>query len=231
MEQHCKIESDYPNETMGTAYVPHKASTPYASFYNTKTPNAKRPIQTQTSETNCSSNPWEAYLSQNTQNSREPKKSKAGCVFCYIDGYGQIFILLVYQKESHFYGFPKGTIEDGETPEECAKREVGEEIKWNIQGVQFGKSFTFKHHTYYFVRLKKPFNCRVDQKEIGKFTWKPIDDIQEKTVSKFTWKILGEVKQFLRGLQIMEMPNFSEVSKVKEDSYVENPNIRWGRSV
>ncbi|XP_071541870.1 m7GpppN-mRNA hydrolase-like [Panulirus ornatus] len=59
----------------------------------------------------------------------------------HIPTYGAIMIsddhsqvLLVQAQKSRKWGFPKGKIEDGESPEDCAVREVMEETGYDISG-------------------------------------------------------------------------------------------------
>ena len=53
-------------------------------------------------------------------------------------------ILLIFRRGK--WDLPKGKLDKGETLEECAVREVGEET--NLEGIELGKMLTITYHTY-----------------------------------------------------------------------------------
>ena len=91
---------------------------------------------------------------------------------------GQYQFLLIKQKNSKHYGFPKGHVEADETKEETAKREVYEET-----GIQIN---LFSHvQTYVHYEPKKGVNKRVDY-----FLSEAINSdftIQESEVEEILW--------------------------------------------
>ena len=70
----------------------------------------------------------------------ELKKEKScGCI---IINNGKV--LLVYEKNRNFWGFPKGHMEEGETEIETALREVKEEVGLDVE-IDFKKRYTLNY--------------------------------------------------------------------------------------
>lgn len=56
------------------------------------------------------------------------KEKSCGCIIIKDDK-----VLLVFEKNRNFWGFPKGHVETGETELETAKREVKEEVGLDVE--------------------------------------------------------------------------------------------------
>jgi 8-oxo-dGTP diphosphatase len=79
--------------------------------------------------------------------------------------------------------FPGGKIDDGESPEKCLRREVGEEIGITVSVVLALPPHTHQYST--FIVTLYPFVCRVSSGEIvliehAALTWLPPDEL-------YTW--------------------------------------------
>lgn len=101
-----------------------------------------------------------------------------------------IYILLVKDKNSDTWGFPKGHLVSGESLEDCAKRELLEET--GIDKVDIlsylgntSYSYNFNRNTYnkkafYFLgRTSYTEKINVDEKEISSAKWVPISSVKD----------------------------------------------------
>lgn len=78
-------------------------------------------------------------------------------------------VLLIYSASRKSYTFPKGTIEDGETKEETAIREVKEETGYTVKIVKFLNEYTYEFNDVAGVRYRKTVSyfllkCTDDEK-------------------------------------------------------------------
>lgn len=96
----------------------------------------------------------------------------------YRDYNGTVEFLTVRSKAFGHWGFPKGHVEEGETEEETAKREVLEET-----GLEINICSDFRTSIEYSPK-------RVVYKEVIFFIGKPIGEnvtIQEEEIADFRW--------------------------------------------
>ncbi|MFN7088307.1 MAG: bis(5'-nucleosyl)-tetraphosphatase [Candidatus Paceibacteria bacterium] len=115
------------------------------------------------------------------------------------------YLLLEYESEKEYWGFPKGIVEPNESPQEAAKREISEET--GLRDVEFIPGFRKQIH--YFFRhgntlVSKDviyFLCRalsdkvVISEEHKGFDWFLYEDaLRRLTYNK---EILKEAEQFL----------------------------------
>ena len=70
------------------------------------------------------------------------KETSVGCIIFKDDK-----VLLIFQNNTNFWGFPKGHMEKGETELETAKREVKEEI-----GLDVDINPKYRYELHYVVR-------------------------------------------------------------------------------
>lgn len=91
-------------------------------------------------------------------------------------------ILLVFGKKSQKWGFPKGHMENGETEEETARRELKEEtgIAWDGQ---YTNRIRFRNNIYFIVDVTKDDVMTQmhieDVEEIEKIAWLSDNDIMK----------------------------------------------------
>ena len=92
-------------------------------------------------------------------------------------------VLLVKQTLGH-YGFPKGHVEDGETEEETAIREVKEETNIDIEIIKKDKfmitynvSDTISKDVIYFIAKPLSFKAVPQETEVAEILWVDINDV------------------------------------------------------
>lgn len=92
-------------------------------------------------------------------------------------------VLLVYEKNRNFWGFPKGHVEQNETELETAIREVKEEVGLDIDILK-EKRYEFKYNIgkeiektcVLFVSFPKTFNIKNQESEIELSKWFTFDE-------------------------------------------------------
>ena len=96
-------------------------------------------------------------------------------------------ILIVQQKKSGNYGFPKGHILPNETEEECAIREVKEETnidveinKKNRYSLSYVQDGNINKEVVYFIgKPKNSIEEKKQEKEISSILWIDIDKVRD----------------------------------------------------
>ena len=87
-------------------------------------------------------------------------------------------VLLVYEKNQNFWGFPKGHVEQNETEIETAKREVKEEVGLDIKIIEDTR-YEFKYNIkdniektcVIFLAYPITFKVHNQESEISKSKW------------------------------------------------------------
>jgi len=114
---------------------------------------------------------------------------------------GHFFVLLNKTSEESFFNFFKGKIEEGETYEECAKREFFEEtgIDVNISDFEdyfFQKSYRKDVGIFLIDWVKyQDKNFNFQEQEIWSSHWVRLNDIQ---TSKNQQKIINDIQLFFK---------------------------------
>ena len=116
--------------------------------------------------------------------------------------------LLIQPKDTSRWQFPKGWIEESETTQGTALREIKEETgiigeiiekidssSWWF--VEDGEK-VFKTTTYFLVKAKRDTG-QFDEKEIERAIWFSFDEAKEKLTFDSTKKILEQAKKILDG--------------------------------
>ncbi|NCU38166.1 NUDIX hydrolase [Candidatus Saccharibacteria bacterium] len=117
-------------------------------------------------------------------------------------------VLLVQEKKRSAYGlwnFPGGKIEEGETPEEAACREIKEELGVELINAQFVKTYPVQHSNISFqlnaFTGSLQGNIKIKDDELlayGWFSLESIEDMKDKLRSEII------IKQFNDALEPLE---------------------------
>jgi len=146
-----------------------------------------------------------------------PFEKSAGAVIFHRQPNGKIEYLLLEHRKG-FFAFPKGLVEENETPEETAKREVKEEtgiedfvstpgfketekfffkVKYDYQlerGWKKGES-VFKIVTFFLVEAKNQ-KVKISEEHIG-YKWLLYKEALEQLTFKNAKEILRKANEFL----------------------------------
>jgi 8-oxo-dGTP pyrophosphatase MutT (NUDIX family) len=101
-------------------------------------------------------------------------------------------VLLIYSASRNTYAFPKGTIDEGETKDTTAVREVKEETGYNVKILELVGDYTFEfdandgvHYqktvTYYLMELADDSEPRPNLQAGEDFVniWTPIENVYD----------------------------------------------------
>lgn len=113
--------------------------------------------------------------------------SKAGVIL--IKG-GSVY--LVCGRKHHKWGFPKGSIEDGESPMECAKRELLEETGMVGFFNEEDEIKLYGHSFFICNEYSRVFKKTIDNGEISNSKWFKFDSLPDKK----SWT--GYLKRFMK---------------------------------
>lgn len=141
---------------------------------------------------------------------------------CYIDN-GKELLLLHRNKKEHDVHRGKwisvgGKIESGESPEECAIREIKEETGLDVHrlkmvGVITFPEFTPQHDWYTYVFRVTEFSGEIQECDEGTLEWVPYEDV----LTKPTWQ--GD-RMFLKWI-LEQKPFFSAKFSYQEETLVD----------
>lgn len=121
-------------------------------------------------------------------------RSKITAAGCIILSPNREQVILVFDKRSERWSFPKGSIELGETEFEAAIRETYEEAGIQLTPDLLDDRITIRKYALYLVTL--PINIEphpIDKNEISQACWIKVSDIQ-----KFELPIIGMIKKFFK---------------------------------
>ena len=118
------------------------------------------------------------------------KEISCGCVIFDKESHSKV--LIVYEKDRNFWGFPKGHIEDGETETQTALREVKEEVGLDVKILDE----KYRYETNYFIEDKQ-----IDKTCVF-FIAEPIDSNveiqnQEAEIEDSRWVTIKEASNLL----------------------------------
>lgn len=132
---------------------------------------------------------------------------------------GKWYGLCVFQNQSKRWSFPKGTrINDDETWQNCAKREMAEEtgLYINIHDKNEMNRIIFSNKTAYYIfkptySVLRFLNNRVvlDKKEIGDVKWMELDEKKYEFHASVT-RIMAEMSR-----DVGDIPNLSKLEEKK----------------
>lgn len=92
-------------------------------------------------------------------------------------------VLLVYEKNRNFWGFPKGHMEEGENEIETARREVKEEVGLDVE-IDINKRYSLNYiikdeidkTTVLYLAVPKSEDLRMQESEIEDVKWCDFDE-------------------------------------------------------
>ncbi len=122
------------------------------------------------------------------------REKSCGCVIIE-DGK----VLLIQQTKGH-WGLPKGHVEEGETEEETAIREVKEETNLDVEIID-GKRYVTEYPTdkgtikevVFFVGKKVGGEVEKQEEEVSKIEWLEFSDAIEKVTYEDTKMLLKQI--------------------------------------
>ncbi len=130
------------------------------------------------------------------------KEKSCGCI---IIKNGKV--LLVYEKNRNFWGFPKGHMENGETEIETALREVKEEVGLDVD-IDVEKRYTLNYNikneidktTVLYIAKPKNEKLVIQESEIENAKWCDFEEVLN-TLTFEDWremfrKVINDLKCF-----------------------------------
>lgn len=129
-------------------------------------------------------------------------------------------VLLVHQKASGMWSIPKGSLEDGETYQQCALRELREETNIRIPAEHLPtKYIKYKKYIFYPVEVtKKQYRPRIMARdEIDKIEWVKLSEIDRYDLGKPSKEA---IKMFMRkNVNDMTTPAYQPGTPKLYDTY------------
>jgi len=115
----------------------------------------------------------------------------------------RILILLIKHIKGGHWAFPKGHIEDNETEEETALREVKEETGIDViiepnfkESICYNPKKDIKKEVVYFLANAKHNNVKMQQEEISDVKWVEIDKCFELLTYDNDISLLNKAKKY-----------------------------------
>lgn len=153
-----------------------------------------------------------------------PKEISAGAILYNIWNHS----VLLIQGKNHFYGFPKGHIEEGETEYETMKRELLEEtnvdlskIKHKILGEKMEQSFYLhrKYKTEYPSKVNRIniFFAILINEDLNNIKIKK----QDEEILKLNWYFLDEAETIMRNTNSNQIEYFN-ITKERVNDLMNN---------
>lgn len=131
----------------------------------------------------------------NTILKKKRRKCCGGIILNIDDVKDTIFVLVVLGRMSKKWGLPKGGLEEEETYEECALREIKEETGLTYSLCDFKERIKI-HSTYYFVINKEDRKLErgpIDTREIAAIKWLRLTDIKKLSEKKLVNRELRDL--------------------------------------
>lgn len=145
------------------------------------------------------------YLSQHVVYHSNPKRKISTHVKSRLKSCGACVInvnathcLLVKQKSTQKWGFPKGSLESGESFNQCMRRELWEETGLELNRFRhqvLGRE-TYMKYLIYVIHMSEdvriPFSVR-DVEEIEQVEWVPLDQLASYLFNRVTECVLSKL--------------------------------------
>ena len=134
-------------------------------------------------------------------------EKSCGAIVIYRDG-SRYKILLVRNHNGRNYSFPKGHVEQGETEQETAVREVKEETGLNIEIIDsfrevadycpFGK---IRKRVVFFMAQTMSDKVKIQEEEIDSYIWVDLDEAHTRCTYDNDLRVIRKAKENLYRLK------------------------------
>jgi bis(5'-nucleosidyl)-tetraphosphatase len=136
----------------------------------------------------------EICYNSDSDDSKDKKDVKRCGVIMITEGdFGTLKLLVVRGRDGHIWSLPKGRINEDETDEECATRELYEETGVKIQKLDEMTKCKMGKNYYYVVKAREEDYTNFfihDKNEVDKVEWKSIEELKEVKCNKDIRSIL-----------------------------------------
>ena len=146
-------------------------------------------------------------------------EKSAGAVVFRKDGDTILYLLLHYKYKSEYLGFPRGSIEEGETERQAAQREIKEETGLDVQ---FLEGFREQIHWFYrregdtvsknlilFLAQAKNDQVRVSDEHVG-YKWLTFEQAIDQIKFENPRRVLRRAQDFLFNIERNSLRRFSK---------------------
>lgn len=148
------------------------------------------------------------------------EKSSGAIIFKEVAGKRQ-YLLLAYpgmtDKEKIYWGFPKGHVDAGESDEETARREIGEETGLSqysfVEGFKEKENYLFKREgelvnktSVYFLARTSQDEVKISTEHLG-FEWLPLKEALKRLTFKNAKQLLQKAEDFLSNSSVETQPS------------------------
>ena len=134
-------------------------------------------------------------------------EKSSGAVIFRRDESGNIFYLLLkYHYKSDYYDFPRGNVEEGETEEETARREIKEETGLDanfLEGFKEVVSWFYRREgeivnkkVVFFLAEAKTDEVKISEEHVG-YEWLPFEKALDKLNFENSRNVLRKAQDFL----------------------------------
>ena len=132
------------------------------------------------------------------------KEKSCGCVIIK-----QNKVLLVYEKNRNFWGFPKGHVEEGENEIQTALREVKEEVGIDVE-INENKRYAINYvinneidkTSVFYIATPKTENIVLQESEIEDSKWCDFDEALNTLTFDNTKEVLKKVIEDIKNNKI-----------------------------
>lgn len=146
-------------------------------------------------------------------------EKSAGAVVFRKENNTILYLLLHYKYKSEYLGFPRGSIEEGESERQTAEREIKEETGLDVQ---FLEGFREQIHWFYrregdtvsknlilFLAQAKDDHVRVSDEHVG-YKWLTFEEAIDQIKFENPRRVLRRAQDFLFNIERNSLRRFSK---------------------